>query len=68
MKLQKIAAKLQQNCGTSKSKMLFFYGEYRIMTSDRISFRYEVLGAQVKLQYFVRSYNFIFETPVESFK
>ena len=39
------------------------------MTFDRISFRYEVLDAQVELQHFLRSYNFfIFETPVESSK
>ena len=38
------------------------------MTFERISFRYEVLHAEVKLQHFLRSYNFIFETPVESSK
>ena len=36
------------------------------MTFDRNSFRYEVLGVQAKLQNFLRSYNCIFETDVES--
>ena len=36
------------------------------MTFDRISFRYQVLYAQVKIQHLVRNYNFIFETPVKS--
>ena len=36
------------------------------MTFDRISFRYEILDAQVKD--FLQSYNFIFVAPVESSK
>ena len=61
--------KLQQNFWNFKIQIaIFFYKEYRIMTFDRISFRYEVLDAQVKLQHFLQSYNFIFVPPVESWK
>ena len=33
-----------------------------------LTFKYEALDAQLKLQNFVRGYNFISETPVASFK
>ena len=38
------------------------------MTFERISFTYKVLDTQVTPQQFLRSYNFIFETAVESLK
>ena len=68
MKLQESAANFNNFWNFKIQIGIFFHEKYQILTFDMISLRYEILDAQIKFQHFLRNYNFICETAVESSK